>query len=148
MQDAGDIFSGCPVTEGIHRSAHALGPGLVGEGGVEQFAETLGPGLLLIPDEYGDAGGDRFRALGVASENEQRLVKRWGFFLNATGIGNEQPGVLEQVNEIGIVERFDEMNAILAAQFGFGGGADVGIGMNGEDSGNIVVLAHEVAQGA
>ena len=42
MQDAGDSFAGCSVTEGIHRRAHALGPGLVGEGGIEQFAETLG----------------------------------------------------------------------------------------------------------
>jgi hypothetical protein len=80
-------------------------------------------------------------------------VESWRFFLNATGIGNEQPGVLEQVNEVGVVEGFDEMKTIVACgspttQFGFGGGAHVGIGMNGEDGGDIVVLADKVAQSA
>src|SRR5882757_6541928 len=112
-----------------------------------------GLGVLFISDQDSDTALDGFRALGIASENEERLAEGWRFFLDASGIGDKQPGVLEQVDKVGVVQRFDERNAVVACgsaatQFGLGGGADVGIGMNGEDGGDVVVLADEVAQRA
>jgi len=142
MQNAGNLLARSPVAKGVHGGAHALGPGLVGEGEVEQFAETF----WVVAYQDGDAGFDGFGALGIATENEQWLAERWRFFLNAAGIGDEQPGVLEQVDKIWIIQRLDQMNAILPTQLGFCGGADVGIGMNGEDGGDIIMLADKVTE--
>src|SRR6267154_2408603 len=99
MQNAGNLLARSPVAKGVHGGAHALGPGLVREGGVEQFAQTLG--VVAYQDCH--AGFDGFGALGIASENEQRLAEGWRFFLNAAGIGDEQPSVLEQVDKIWII---------------------------------------------
>src|SRR5882724_1460269 len=141
MQNAGNLLARSPVAKGVHGGAHALGPGLVGEGEVEQFAETF----WVVAYQDGDAGFYGFGALGIATENEQWLAERWRFFLNAAGIGDEQPRVLEQVNEVGVVQGFDEMKAFLTSQLRFSGGADVGIRMNGEYGGDVVVLADKVA---
>jgi len=143
MENTGNFFAGIAVAKGVDGSAYALGPSLVGKGQIEQFAKALGPGIL--PDQDGDAGLNSFRAFRVAAEDEERLAERWRFFLNATGIGDEQPGVLEQVDEVGVVQGFDEMKAFLTSQLRFSGGADVGIRMNGEYGGDVVVLADKVA---
>ena len=66
MQNAGNVFTRSPVAKGVYGGADALGPDLVGEGEVEQVAETF----RSIANQDGDTGFDGFRTLGVASENE------------------------------------------------------------------------------
>jgi hypothetical protein len=65
MENTGNFFAGIAVAKGVAGGAYALGPGLVGEGGVEQFAKALGLGI--IPDQDGDAGLNSFRAFRVAA---------------------------------------------------------------------------------
>ena len=56
----------------------------------QQFPGGREQGLPISRDQAGGATGQRFRSLGILARHQNRHAQVWRFFLDATGIGDDQ----------------------------------------------------------
>lgn len=80
------------------------------------------------------AGFDGFGAFGNFPHDENGCTHGGRFFLHAAGVRKDERGALHEMDEFGIGKRVREENTRLIAELGSDGGADGGVGVNGQDS--------------
>ena len=100
QQSLDNSLGGVTIPEG----GDAPGLAFSGENGLRGGENFRGIGA----DELICAFGNRNGALGVFAESEARDTESGGFFLNATGIGEDQRGLTEQAEKIEIADGRDQ----------------------------------------
>src|SRR4029077_18360381 len=86
-----------------------------------------------------------FGSFGVAAKNQEKSGEGGQLLLNAPRVRNNEPRLMHEMNEIGITERLDEVNAGMTAQ-DIGRLCDSGVGMHRKDDSHIGMSLHEAPQ--
>lgn len=140
----GDALGGSAVAEDLGDAAGVFEPGGVGDGFFEEGGEVVG----ALADEACDTGLDAFGAFGVFAQDEDGFAEGGGFFLDAARVGDEEPGVGEEMDEVGVAHGGGEDDLVATHEFLDGGFFDGGVGVDGEDDAEVGVRLGEAAQGA
>jgi len=92
------------IAKDIGTLSHGLIGSRIGEE-VFGFADDV---LHVGANEAECACSDALRALGLASQNEDRLAESGGLLLHAAGIRKDEVGLAESGEKLVMVERFAE----------------------------------------
>ena len=92
------------VTIRINGFAHGFISCCIIEEGAD-FIDNLG---VICANKMNSAAGESFRTLSGITHHEDWLAKAWGFFLYAARVSENDVGFAHQMDELQILERFDE----------------------------------------
>ena len=99
--DAGASFA---ITVGVHGFGHTL----VGCGVIEEGAYFINYKVVVGADEVYCAALEGFGTFGGVAHHEDGLAQTGGLFLDAAAVGEDDGGFLHQIDELQVLERFDQ----------------------------------------
>ena len=85
------------------------------------------------------SGCDGFGAFGGVAHDQDRFAQGRRFFLDTTGISDDQAGAIHQVDERQVIQGFDEMDAFLSGKNAFNRLLDVRIEVHGVEDFHIIM---------
>ena len=87
---------------------HGLRHTLVGGGVVEEGADFANDKVVVSSYKMYCATLKGFRTFGGVAHHEHRFAKTGSFFLNAATVGEDDGGLLHQIDELKVLQRLDE----------------------------------------
>ena len=143
LEDEGDSLAGVAVSERVLDAAGGFRPRTGLGGFFEEFGEPLG----TAADETSDTRLHGLGAFGVLAEDEERTAKGRSLLLDAAGVGDDQPCLGEEGDEVLVAERLEQMDARVPVQGAPGRADHRGIRVYGEDESDVGPILHETAEG-
>ncbi len=86
-------------------------------------------------------------SFGDIPEHEHGFAQGGGFFLQAAAIGEHQEGLLQDIDQGGVVQGGHQVDVGQATEYGFGGALYVRVGMHGIEQARLGMGQGEGAQG-
>jgi hypothetical protein len=144
---ADDTGAGLAITIWIDCLGHAL----VSDRVVKEGADFVHDEIVIGAYEMNSAAFEGFGTLGSITHYKNGLAKTGGFLLNASRIGEDNSGLLHQINELEVLERLNEEEIWTSKVFSenfVNGFTHIGIEVHRIDEINIRVLLAEVLHGS
>ena len=141
-----NAVAGLSVAVGIDGLGHTLVGLLV----IQQRGNLAYDEVMIGAHQMDGAALEGFRAFGGVAHHEDGLAQAGGLFLDAAGVGEDNRTLLHQIDELQILERFDEEEVGTSEIFAkhlMDGLAHVGIEVHRIDEIHIRVLLAEVLHG-
>lgn len=108
FEGADDTRTCLAITIGVDGLGHLLvGCGIVKEGA--DFVDNL---VVVGSNEMDCAALQCFGTLGGVTHDENGLAKTGCFFLDATAVGEDDGGFLHEIDELQVLEWFDEKEIV------------------------------------
>ena len=134
-KDSHDSAAGESVAIGVTGSCHLLVTLWI----FQEVAYGCHDGFPACSDELGGAGVDAFGSFGNFAHDEHGLAECRCFFLDSSGVCQDQVGAFHEPDHCGIIHRREEMDVVEVAQHCVDGLLYVGVFVDGVEEVNVGV---------